>query len=176
MANERGGVHLARGGEIGRPLELETGRCDKREPVAEPERAGADDETGRAAARLLEGGFDAGRGEEEERDDAGRAGAGRLVAGRLFVSRSVFGRFVVGRATLGALEEAGRDLGRGGTTNAGTSKSSPNGSKGSMGALGRGIKEQSNQGAPACSGAKNLTHILPVTVPRWWGGRLKPQR
>ncbi len=156
IENERAGVQRARdgGGETGRrePVGWGALRATKRESET------GRDETGRDAGRFpapaedleLEAGRDAGaaagRGVE-------RRGAEVRVGGR-----EVAGRSVVGLATRGAGAEdegrgaAERDLGRGGTTNVGTSKSSPKGSNGSRGALGRGIEGRRIRAPPANGG------------------------
>lgn len=148
--------------ETGRTL---AGDCEDGRRAGEAERGAleAGRDWGRGVAEL-----DVGRGAFA---DAGREGALRLVdGGREELARLVTGRSVVGRATRGALDagrgDAERDLGRGGTTKAGTSKSSPKGSNGSVGALGRGIEEQRVGVPPAGTGEKRDSHFT-MTLLGW---------
>lgn len=115
-------------------------------------------EEGRDAERGLSevGGVEMGREEEAVRA-GGRDGDERDVAGR-----SVVERVLLGRGAL-ELEEAGRDLGRGGDTNEGTSKSSLKGSKGSRGALRRGIECGEWQQISSSCGTK-----IPFTFYQWF--------
>lgn len=128
----------------------ESARGARRCPVSR-EGTELDVEDGRDAERCLE---EVGGVEVERDEEAVRAG-GREVEGRAGVSLGVAGRDELER---GALEDAGRDFGRGGVTNAGTSKSSLKGSKGSRGALRRGINsDEYSKSRPPCGTKTRLT-------------------